>query len=263
MNEIIINNPGSELIQSVQTALLDDTDPDTNFSFYTFNDVPVPRVTKILDKVINKPGLLYWAANIGRKNMYIEQKKAVTIGTKVHLLIENFLKGINKYPDMSDVHPADIKTIKTSYTNFVDWITNLVETGNTFELIATELKVVCPLYGGTIDCIARINGANYIIDWKTSKSINTEYYIQAAAYMWAINNGYCKEVDHIDGIGIVRLPKNAYGYEESFLTYNNPVHAKYIDDYIRAFGSLLQAYYNLVHIEQFEHHYSIQQLLEE
>ena len=88
------------LATSVAESLRKDSGSDHDFDFYMFNDVPVPRVTRILDKTINKPGLLYWAANIGTKNMYIEKKKATSIGTKVHHKIEFFLT--NGYDEETD-----------------------------------------------------------------------------------------------------------------------------------------------------------------
>ena len=263
-NELIVQD---ELINSVRNILSKEKmNKDNSFSFYEYNGVRVPRVTAILSKTINKPGLINWAANLGRKNMYIEKKKATTIGTKVHSLIEDFLiNGTYKREDMdfSDIqYMTDIDTSLIAFDNFKAWYENLTNNGYNINVIATECVVITPFFGGTIDCIAEINGAVYIIDWKTSKQISPEYFIQTAAYMWAINNGY-GPIPHVDGIGIVRLSKTGFGYTDSFLTYQSIEHARFIDDYLRAFGSLLQSYYNLIHIEKFNHNYNLYDILGE
>ena len=251
-----------KLMQSMRQFLDKNNDSDKDYSFYTYNGIPVPRVTRVLEKTINKPWLLYWAANLGKKNMYIEKKKATTIGTYVHEMIEHFLNtGEDLEPDFLNLYYQDVEAITIAYNNFKSWYTGLYNNGFSIKVLASELKIVCPYYGGTADLIAEIGGNTYILDWKTSKQISTEYYLQTSAYMWAINNGYCSEIKHVDGIGIVRLNKDNPGFEESFLLYNNPVHASYIDDYIRAFGSLLQSYYNLIHIDQLDHKYPALEVL--
>lgn len=263
----------SELTSSVQNYLSNSKDSNTNFSFYTYNDYPVPRVTQILDRTINKPGLLYWAASLDKRSFYTSRNSATYIGTNVHSLIEHFLKygTDNKekqytqstYSYLSNTRDKDNLSIETAYDNFKLWYNKVTNSGYKINVIATEVEVICPYYGGTIDLIAEINGAVYIIDWKTSKNISLEYYLQTCAYMYAVNNGYCPVISHIDGIGIVRLNKDKIGYEESFLTYINPEHAKYIDSYTRAFWSLLKSYYNLIYIEQFKHKESLIGIMEE
>ena len=58
------------------------------------------------------------------------------------------------------------------------------------KVIGVEIPISCPWFGGTIDAILVINGATYIIDFKTSKKISSEYLVQVAAYMWLVNNGF-------------------------------------------------------------------------
>ena len=263
MENNLITQINSELFNSVSNSLQDTntSESDAEYSFYTYNGVPVPRVTLILKKVIAKPGLLYWAASIGKKNLYIEQKSSTKVGSAVHKKIEMFLKtGVEFNLDYDGFYYSEVKSVDLAYQNFLDWYKYLRSKGYSFTPIATEVKLVCPYYGGTIDCIAEINGAKYIIDWKTSKQILPEYYIQTAAYMWAINNGYCPEVDHVDGIGVVRIDKSDRKFEDSFLTYH--IHKDIIDGYISAFGSLLHAYYNLSYVEQFNNHYKLEENIE-
>ena len=124
------------------------------------------------------------------------------------------------------------------------------------KVIATELTVVCPYYGGTIDLIAQINGAIYIIDYKTSSEITYEYILQVCAYMWMINNGYSDKVSYVNGIGIIRLDKNKYGtYDDYFLNEFIPYQKQILDYSINTFISMVYTYFNLINIElQFNHY---------
>ena len=265
-NDELFKNLNMEVYNSVSNSLVGKRtkDGDQEVS-YLWNNIPVPRVTLVLQKTINKDGLLYWAARIGTKALYAERKNSTEIGRITHSLIEYFLKTgrDNTEMDVSNIFFKNIQQIECAYKNFRNWYDTLIQNGNQVKIIATELHVSCPFYGGTIDCIAEINNAVYIIDWKTSKRISMEYYIQASAYMWLINNGYCPDVKYVDGIGIVRLDKEYECIEDSFLTYQIPEHAAYIDGYIRTFESLLYSYFNLEYIEQFEHSNSLLSILDE
>ena len=118
------------------------------------------------------------------------------------------------------------------------------------EVVGVEIPVTCPWYGGTIDAIVKINGAYYIIDFKTSKNISFNYLVQVSAYMWIINNGYSPNLPMIDGIGIIRVDKSCYGrYEDLFL--NNFVTAQRlsIEEYQRTFAAYVNSYYRSLNAE--------------
>lgn len=251
-----------DMVTSISQTL---TDSGDSFGAYLYNIIPVPRVTNIISKYKDTDGLLRWAANVGYKRMYVQKRKATNIGNNVHSMIESFFKtGVDPDIDYNNIEYQDtVRNIECSYNNFKLWYNNLVSKGYRIIPIATETRLVCPYYGGTVDFIAEINGAKYIIDWKTSKSIQQEYFIQTSAYMWAANNGYCKEVDHIDGIGIVRCDKNSTKIDDSFLTYNNPIHAQYIDMYIKTFEAMLYTYYNMTKLNMIDHDYSLINILED
>ena len=52
MNELSIISPQDELMQSMRQFLDKGNDSDKDFSFYTYNGYPVPRVTRVLEKTI-------------------------------------------------------------------------------------------------------------------------------------------------------------------------------------------------------------------
>ena len=179
-----------------------------NFTVYKYNEREVPRVSQILKECISKEFLINWAARIGSKQMYLEKKKATEIGSIVHEMIEYYLLNNSDMDIPFKIPQYYIYAIKTAYNNFKNWIRYINSLGYYIEeVVGTEIQVSCPLYGGTIDCIMKINGRYYIIDFKTSKSISYEYIIQTCSYMWIVNHGYCLNLPHIDGIGIIRVDK--------------------------------------------------------
>ena len=237
-----------EYIQDMITS----TSKNDTFAVYQYGDKVVPRVSNIFKRCIGNEGLLYWAAKLGTKNMYIEKKRATTIGSLVHEMIEyNLLNNSDMDISDMDLYWQDMQSVCIAYENFKRWRRDLEFNGNRIDkIIFTEKPVVSPFFGGTIDCIAVINGKVYIIDWKTSKQLSPQYVMQVCAYKWMIDNGYCPELSHVDGIGIVRLDKSIEGkYEDFFLNEFIPYQRTQIDHYTAAFGSLLNEYYNLLNTD--------------
>lgn len=222
-----------------------------SFDTYYFNGLPVPRVSEIIKKCINKEYLIWWAARVGSKNMMTIQNKATYVGTLVHRKIEHYILTGEEDFKLSTFDEYIIRQVNTSFKNFKLWLQRLNNAGYKLEkVIATELSVVCPYYGGTIDLVAQINGAIYIIDYKTSTKITYDYILQVCAYMWMINNGYSIKVPHVNGIGIVRIDKNKYGvHDDYFLNEFIPYQKQILDYNINAFISMVYSYYNLINAE--------------
>ena len=229
------------------------------FSTYCYNSVPVPRVSNILEETIAKPYLMIWAAKLGPQKFAIEKKNALSVGTFVHEMIENYLT-TKTHKNINDMMvPNYLKTsVNTSYDNFIRWHNQLERNGYSIDSItAIELPLVCPYYGGTCDCIMVINGATYLVDFKTSKKISYEYIIQTIAYVWLINNGFCPTVKHIDGIGIIRAGKSRPGdFNDLFLNSFIPEQAEMIRQYIIGFFSMLASYYNNINMRYLYNQYT-------
>lgn len=251
----ISNYPSIELDKLNDIFLLDSLSKDyrdKNFDIYNFNGTGVPRVSSILKECIAKEYLINWASKIGYKRYNILKNKATHIGTIVHEMIERFLlngEDENYIKNISATEFYYSNNILKAYENFKSWYFNLINKGYTMEVIEIEKKVTCPYYGGTIDCIAKINGKVYIIDFKTSKQISYEYIIQTCAYMWIINNGYCNDISHIDGIGIIRVDKEKTKFNDLFLNNHIPYQKEIIDQYYKGFASLLMSYYNNINMK--------------
>ena len=249
------NYPDMQIPSRLQDIFLLDNISDEyrskNFDTYKFNGIPIPRVSNILKECISKEFLISWAARLGTQQYMIEKNRATTIGTRVHEMIENYLLTGNDLNLSYKIVPNYIKSVNIAYNNFKLWVDNINNLGYKIEkILAIEQKVTCPYYGGTIDCIMKINGAIYIIDFKTSKQISYEYIIQTCAYMWLINNRFFPEISHIDGVGIIRVDKEKEGkFEDLFLNEHIPYQKEIIDQYIRGFGSLLNSYYNNINMK--------------
>lgn len=185
---------------------------------YESLDINIPRVTNILKATIGKEELNKWAASLG-ENYQSTSKAILNTGTLVHSMIDDFiLLGSREESYIGDQYAtAYIDQADRAYNNFVNWWFEFHNKGCKITPIAIERVITCPWYGGTADFIANItypNGDsyNYILDFKTSKHISYEYFMQTRMYMNAVNSninlGLEKELPYIDGIGIIRVDKN-------------------------------------------------------
>lgn len=222
---------------------------DANYDKYEYNGIKVPRVTNIIKECIYKEYLIIWAARIGISKYYEEQRLSLNIGTVTHEMIENFLLYGTDLEVKNNLSVTNQRA-SVAYYNFKLWIEKMNSLGYNIKIIAIEKAIVCPYYGGTIDCIMSINGAIYIVDFKTSKQISYEYFIQTCAYMWAVNNGYFEGISHIDGVGIIRIDKFVKGsFEDVFLNGFIPDQKVIIDHFTLGFGSILSSYYNNINMQ--------------
>ena len=218
------------------------------------NDRPIPRVTHIIEQNRDQKYLIQWAANIGRNKYDFYRDKALEVGTIVHSYIDLYLESKFIKKDLS-LFKIDYNEIGVTYRekvyngieSFLAWERNLNSMGYYIEeVIGLEVPIKCPWFGGTCDAILRINGAVYLIDFKTSKQITTDYLIQASAYMWMINNGYAPKIPHIDGIGIIRVDKYKTKFQDLFLNSFIPNCYNFIISLMQTFLVYVESYYRTI-----------------
>lgn len=232
---------------------LDESYRNKYFDYYDYKGIGVPRVTRILDQCVNKEFLIQWAAKLGKQKYFYEKNKATTIGSRTHELIEEYLTtGRFNENIFYKIPPSLKKNVSIAFNNFKEWMDGLANNGFFIsDIIAMEKVVTCPYFGGTVDCICRINGKVYLVDFKTSKKISPEYLLQVAAYTWIINSGYVENLPKIDGIGIIRVDKETKGkYEDLFLNFNIPWQFDIINKFTMDFGVLLNSYYTILSMER-------------
>lgn len=225
---------------------------------YEYMGNGVPRVTHILSQCKNTDGLIRWAANVGRRKYDYYRELALESGTLAHEMVEQYL--ISKYkkpsitnfvPDFDSIPSAYRNNVYNSFKNFELWEQRLNTYNSKIEkVIGLEVPITCPWFGGTIDGIITINRATYIVDFKTSKKISSEYLLQVCAYMWVVNNYYRNEFPHIDGVGIIRLDKSKCGVvDDYFLNDFNRYQHNMIVDYTNCFFSYVDAYYRTINTD--------------
>ena len=142
------------------------------------------RVTEILG-YIGEESLMYWANGLGFKGISYKKElsRYATIGTKVHSEIEKFLSGDR---DLNTINPDDYT--QAGFYAFISWYDEQVtKLGKNIEILGLEQSFEGKYFRGTIDCIMRIDGKLYLVDFKTSSHIGYKYFMQLAAYeyLWS------------------------------------------------------------------------------
>lgn len=199
--------------------------------YYTSDGIHVPGATTITG-LLNKPQLVIWANRLGLEGIDSTKyrDKAANIGTCAHLMVQNYLSGV-KETDYSLFSQDDIDQAENALISYFEWEKShqikpvLLEKG----FASNEYK-----FGGTVDCVAELNGKLWLVDFKTGKAIYDEMGIQLAAYrQLLVEQGY-----EIEGCRILRIGRDeTEGFEDR--VFDN----KTLDKQWQIFYHLLQVYY--------------------
>lgn len=172
----------------------------------------VPSVTNVIGTLSKGDVLSRWSAKMVAETAYrmrfalpeMEEHEAVTMlkqspwarskraadrGTDIHAYLEARLNGWEPEELSSDAEPYRAAA--------EDWL------GKDIEIVATELTAFHPLYAGTMDFVARIDGRLTIGDFKTSKAIYDEAALQLAALMGCATDQHGDPLPWRDGDGNV------------------------------------------------------------
>ncbi len=165
---------------------------------------PLDRVS--LERIIDKA-----------KNKTEEVKKdAGLVGTVVHGLIEDYLKG-KEIPDQSD--PA----VNNCWNLFIDWWNT-----QQYKVVELEKKIYSKKYNyaGTLDLILKDKKGNLVLaDIKTSNHISFDYTLQLNAYKEAYQEETGLKITK--GL-IIRLPKKDGKIEIKELPLNKQMFSAFI-----------------------------------
>ena len=128
--------------------------------------------------------LKWWAYKRGEAGIPMYEKEEADVGTLAHLMIDAEVKGTKL--KLEDFPVKIIEQAQACFENFIKW-----RERHDFEPIETEISLVSEehKYGGTIDCIAMIDGKLSIGDWKTGKDVYEDNIIQIVCYakLWDEN----------------------------------------------------------------------------
>lgn len=136
-----------------------------------------PSITTVLSYNSNKQYLEEWKERVGEEEVNRVSKRATLRGTALHSYCEKYLLS-----EPFEVNIMDVEMFKQFKVVLED--------------ITDVYAIERPLYSGlvktagTVDLIAKHNGKNKIIDWKTSKTIKSredisDYFMQGAFYSMA------------------------------------------------------------------------------
>ena len=155
----------------------------------------VPSVTTILSATGDHSGIDAWKRRVGPKTAKAVVDEATTIGTVVHLAIENYLYG-KEWEQFTD-DKMGMLAHQIAKRFICDCL------GDIDEVWGLESGLVLDgLYAGTADCIGIFRGKPTIIDFKTAKKIKRkdwieDYFLQGAAYANAHNVMYKTNIESI------------------------------------------------------------------
>ena len=140
----------------------------------------VTSVTTILSATGDHSGIDAWKRRVGPKTAKEVVLEATTIGTAVHLAIENYLNGVEWQDFSEDRLGLMAHQIAKRFVD--DCLVDIEEVWG----LESGL-VVDGLYAGTADCIGVFKGRPTIIDFKTSRKPKREewiddYFMQTFAY---------------------------------------------------------------------------------
>jgi len=138
-----------------------------------------PSVTTVLgNRPEKKKGLAEWRKRVGEEEATRISTQAARRGTSVHRLVEDYLIDL-KEPDLNEMPTAisSFKSIKKSLDVNLEVIR-----GIEVPLYSDRLKLA-----GRCDCVGVWSGKNSIIDFKTSRKLKKEswiedYFLQCTAY---------------------------------------------------------------------------------
>lgn len=241
---------------------------------YTRDGKVVPSTTQITKAAINKEFLNWWASVSAGKfiakqwrpdTLYSQneidgilkasayhyktlQNRAADNGNYAHLWIEDFvnhvLKTGDKDPDLSQFEIPYTMRALNSVAAFLTWYYE-----NDVEFIVAEQKVYSLEYNysGTFDLLALVNGVLTIVDFKTSKDIYENYYIQGAAYVHAYHEEiiYRHPPEHafvpeehslVQQFMVLHIPKNGDNYKTGTIS------TKDLEPYFEVFKSCRGVY---------------------
>lgn len=205
---------------------------------HTYDGKNLHGVTSVL-KMWGDPGsLINWAAN--QAVDAIERGEAPADARKAHLKVRDAAGDKGK-----EVHGQLEKAlnlwIKEGYMLLTEEpiVNSVLEWMNSegYKPIRTEVAVynLDLWYGGIFDAVVEKEGKKYILDFKTSGSVQTKFFYQCGAYSLAIKD--MKKEAEIGGAVIVHIPKGL-----SFNPEKN-VYVRYdIEALEEAFKNILTVY---------------------
>jgi len=151
--------------------------------FYLIDGKKYVRVTRVLD-VISKPEFYRWYAKHGYRKCRGIMHDRAAFGTRVHKEIFNYLKGDEVWIDNEEMDE--------SLRLFIVWAKSkgLEPFQLEFQVSSDDVMVA-----GTCDFVGFCDGEKLLGDWKTSKALYDNYYLQVSSYLVMYEKQMGEELD--------------------------------------------------------------------
>lgn len=209
---------------------------------YLYNNKKVPRVTEILSAMLAEPGLMNWSNNLGWKRISYSSfmREAADKGSYTHLAIEKFLKKEDFKISNFKIMNFNIQlSVENAFQSFKKWWLDIHREYSNIELVLSEETLIGPYFGGTCDCVLKVDGKYWLVDFKTSNHMSYNYTLQLSAYRLLL-----KELKgiNIDRCIILKLKKDDIKYNTYELDMSIEKHREFTDSCLQTFKLLTAAY---------------------
>lgn len=165
--------------------------PTPKSGYFTKDGTKVPGTTTVIGRFKESGALIFWAYKRGKDGLelYESRDKAAELGTIVHEMVEEYIRGGNPYNVVPTVITLeDQAQIVSAFEAFEEWFDS-----NKFEIVEQEAQLVSEIhkYGGTPDAIA-IDAKDRLVllDWKTSDGVYSDHLVQLGAYRMLWNEAH-------------------------------------------------------------------------
>lgn len=191
----------------------------------------VPSVTWITGCYPKGIGYFKWLAERGWDEAEAIKTQAGDKGTKVHLAIEDVLKGKevridSKYPNKTTGQDEELTLEECdAILSFISW-RNEMSKDYIIETVAIETTVFSTIhnYAGTVDWIVKMTDrvrntvSFWVIDFKTSQNVFPSHELQLNAYKKTLENGENKIEGLID-VSNLKMAVLQVGYKKNKAMY--------------------------------------------
>lgn len=198
----------------------------------------LPSVTTILGLTKDQTGLNEWKARVGEQEAERIKNEAATVGTFMHLSIEQFLR-------QRPLQPPKTVEACTGYGMGYRIINELL-LSHLSEVWGNEIPLYYPsLYAGTADLIGVYKGKSSVVDFKQANKPKRrewieDYFMQLAAYALAHDMVH---KTHIEGGAILVCVRNT-GELQEFTTTGDE-----FENYKAKWLARVDKYYKLTGVE--------------
>lgn len=166
----------------------------------------VPGVTSVLSVLGKGDALLGWAAKLASegRSWREERDKSAELGTDIHAaILDGLVVGDERALEVASGRWGEV--VGRAVYEYERWEKRYQPT---IEIVEVPLVSQLHSFAGTLDMVARIDGALTLVDVKTSPRAYGSYAIQLAAYdlLWREHHG-----EGFARFMILRLPKDGRG----------------------------------------------------